>query len=98
RLAELVGRLVQGLGGAAEVWIHGDVPRVKQPFWDVESVSVSLAPVAERLREDIGLWRQLQLPDLHFEFGRKIWSGLHETAPVRIAAHTSHNRENVSHS
>jgi hypothetical protein len=47
------------LRGAGEVCVYADLPRIKQPFWDVESVPVSLAPVAEPIREDIGLWRQL---------------------------------------
>ena len=56
---ELLYPQEQGLCCAAEVWIYGDVPRIQQPFWDVESVPVSLAPDAEPIREDIGLWRQL---------------------------------------
>jgi catechol 2,3-dioxygenase-like lactoylglutathione lyase family enzyme len=56
---EIVYAEEQGLRGAAEIWVDADVPRIKQPFWDVESVPVSLAPVAEPIREDIGLWRQL---------------------------------------
>jgi hypothetical protein len=47
------------LCGAAEVGIYGDIPRIKQPFRDVAPVPVSLAPDAEPIREDIGLWRQL---------------------------------------
>ena len=47
------------LRGAAEIWVDADVPRIKQPFWYVEPVPVSLAPAAELLREDIGLWRQV---------------------------------------
>jgi hypothetical protein len=38
------------LRGAAEVWINGDVPHIKQPFWNVKPVPVSLAPVAELIR------------------------------------------------
>jgi hypothetical protein len=49
----------QGLRGAAEVCIYGDFPGIKQPFWDVASVSVLLTPVVELRREDIGIWRQL---------------------------------------
>jgi len=58
-----------------EVWIYGYVPRVKQPFWNVEPVSVSLAPVAELSREDIRLDRESQLPDLQFELGRNTGAG-----------------------
>ncbi len=54
-LASVIGRL----GSAAEVRVYADFPLIQQPFWDVESVPVSLAPAAEPIREDIGLWRQL---------------------------------------
>jgi hypothetical protein len=54
-MAQLMGWLCV----AAEVGIHGDIPRIQQPFWDVEPISIALAPDAELIREDIGLWRQL---------------------------------------
>jgi hypothetical protein len=54
-LTVFIGRLC----GAAEIWVDADVPRIEQPFWDVEAVPVSLAPAAELIREDIGLWSQL---------------------------------------
>ena len=56
---EIVYAEEQGLRGAAEVRIYGHVPRIQQPFWNVKSVPVSLAPDAEPIGEDIGLWRQL---------------------------------------
>ena len=77
-----------GLRGAAKVCVYVDPPFIKQPFWDVESVSVPFAPVAEFSREDIGPWRQVQLPDLHLEFGREIWIERNGSPPVRIAAFT----------
>lgn len=88
--AVVFGGLVPGLRGAPEEWIYGDVPWIKQSFRDVAPVPISLAPAAELIRKDIGLWRQVQLPDLQLEFGGKGWSSLHETAPVGIAAPTSH--------
>jgi hypothetical protein len=51
----VIGRL----GSAAEVRVYADFPLIQQPFWDVESVPVSLAPDAELIREDIGLWYKL---------------------------------------
>jgi len=48
----------------AEVWIDGDVPGIKEPFWDVASVPVPPAPGAELIREYIIFWGQSQLPDL----------------------------------
>jgi len=53
-MAEKISEMLYGgeivLRGAAEVWINGDVPHIKQPFWVVEPVPVSLAPVAELIR------------------------------------------------
>jgi len=48
-----------GLRGAAKVCVYADPPLIKQPFWDVESVSVPFAPIAELRRENIGPWRQV---------------------------------------
>jgi hypothetical protein len=33
-----------------DFWIDGDVPGIEQPFWDVASVPVPLAPAAELIR------------------------------------------------
>ena len=76
------------LRGAANIWINRDIPRVKQPFWDVASVPVLQAPAAEFVRTDIILWRQSQLPDLQFKRGREGGTernGL-ALAPIRIAS------------
>jgi len=37
----------------AEVYIYGDPPRFKQRFWDVTSVSVPFAPLAQFGRKDV---------------------------------------------
>jgi hypothetical protein len=44
---------IGGLRGAAEVCVNAELPLIKQPFWDVESVPVSLAPAAQLSRDDI---------------------------------------------
>jgi len=53
-MAEKISAMLYGgesvLRGAAEVWINGDVPHIKQPFWDVEPVPVPLAPTAQFIR------------------------------------------------
>ena len=46
------------LRGAADVRINGNVPGMKQSFWNVESVPIPVAPCAELTREDIGVWSQ----------------------------------------
>jgi len=50
---------ILGLCRAVEVCVYEDPPLIKQPFWDVEAVPVSLAPVAELSRGGIGLWHQV---------------------------------------
>ncbi len=79
--------------GAAEVCIYGDVPRIKQPFWDIGPVPVSLAPGSQLTGVDIGFWRQSQVPRLHFELGRESWSEPERASatPVRVSASTSHD-------
>ena len=49
----------EGLCGAVEACIYTDFPLIQQPFWYVEPVPVSLAPPAEPIRGDIGLWRKV---------------------------------------
>ncbi len=56
---DLLGTGGAGLRGAAKVCVYADPPLIKQPFWDVESVSVPFAPIAELRRENIGPWRQV---------------------------------------
>ena len=56
------------LRGAAEVILYTEFPLIQQPFWNVEPISISLAPGPKLRREGIGLYRESQLPDLHFEF------------------------------
>jgi hypothetical protein len=34
----------------ADVWIDANVPGIKQPFWDVASIPVPLAPAAKLIR------------------------------------------------
>ena len=36
--------LFKWLRGVAEGWIHGEAPCLKQPFWDVDTIPVLLAP------------------------------------------------------
>jgi hypothetical protein len=78
------------LGGAADVWIYGDVPLVQQPFGDVDTIPVLPAPAAQLGREDIRFSREVQLPDLQFEFGHEDRDGWHGTPPVGIAAFASY--------
>src|SRR5712692_2903250 len=76
------------LCGAAEVCVYAESPLIQQPFWDVEPISISLAPGPKLRREGIGLYRESQLPDLHFEFRTENRSRQHRPPPVRIAALT----------
>ena len=62
-------------GGTAEDCIYGDVPLLKEPFGDVDTIPVSLAPDAELTREGIHLYRELQLRDLQFEFSGSAGAG-----------------------
>jgi len=80
----------RGLRGAGEVCVYADLPLIQQPFWDVAAVPVLFAPAAQVSRGGIGLWHQVQLPNLHFEFGAEDRSREHGTAPVRIAAFSKH--------
>ena len=60
--------LVTGLGGVVEAQVPGDAPLLEQPFWDVDSIPVLLAPGAELKRRGIRIQRELQLLDPQFEF------------------------------
>ena len=61
-------RSCHGLCGAAEVIVYTESPTHQAAILECRAVSISFAPCAELSREDISLWRELQLPDLHFEF------------------------------
>jgi hypothetical protein len=83
--AEMSGVDGGWLGGAADVWIYGDVPLFQQPFGDVEPIPVLFAPPMQFGREDICLLRQSQVPDLQFEFGSDSGGKRHGMPPVGIA-------------
>jgi hypothetical protein len=68
--------------------LYTEFPLIQQPFWNVEPISISLAPGPKLRREGMGLYRESQLPDLHFEFGSEDRGGWHGTAPAGIAALT----------
>jgi hypothetical protein len=74
------------LGGIADVWIYGNVPLPRQPFGDVEPISVLPAPPAQFGRVDIRLLREVQVTDLQFKFSGEDRGGRNETPPVGIAA------------
>ena len=76
-------------GGGGGVWIYGDAPLRKEPFGDVDSIPVLLAPDSEHTRRCIHLWRELQLLGLQFELGGESRSGWHRTPPVGISAFAS---------
>jgi hypothetical protein len=73
------------LGGVADVWIYGNVPFPKQPFGDVEPISVLPAPPAQFGRVDIRLLRKVQVTNLQFEFGRDGGGKRQGMPPVGIA-------------
>jgi hypothetical protein len=79
-----------GLRGGAEVSVYAESPLIPQPFRNVEPISISLAPSPKLRREDTGLYRESQLPDLQFELRTEDRSGRHETSPVGIAAFVRH--------
>ena len=80
-------------GGTAEDCIYGDVPLLKEPFGDVDTIPVSLAPDAELTREGIHLYRELQLRDLQFEFSGSAGAGRNGTPPTGISAFASESWE-----
>ena len=78
--------------GGAEVQVDRDAPFFKQPFGDVASVPVVLAPVVQRLRAEVGLRGELQTPDLHFELRGQSGNMGHRLAPVGVAAFSDFGR------
>jgi len=75
-----------GLGSTAEHWIYGQAPLFKEPFWDVDSILIVLAPRAQCTRGGIHLGRELQVSDPYFEFSGKGRRGRNGTSPIGIAA------------
>lgn len=75
--------------------IHGDSPRLKQPFWDVAAVSVALAPGAQFGRRHESLAREFQLTNPHFELSSDVGPELSRPrfAPIRVAAFGGHGWE-----
>ena len=57
-LAVILAKLSSDLSGAVEVWIYGNVPRIKQPFRDVAAVFIPFTPAAELMRQSIGFGRE----------------------------------------
>ena len=57
-LPVILSKLSSDLSGAVEVWIYGNVPRIKQPFRDVAPVFIPLTPAAELIRQNIGFGRK----------------------------------------
>src|SRR6266704_2749054 len=79
--------------GAAEDCVYGDVPLLKEPFGDVDTIPVSVAPDAELTRGGIHLCCELQLRDLQFEFSGECGSTRNGTPPIGIAAFAIENWE-----
>jgi hypothetical protein len=67
--------------GVAEGWIYGEAPRLKQPFWDVDTVPVLPAPGTQFRRRGIHLCRKLQLPDPQFELSSERRGGRDGNVP-----------------
>jgi hypothetical protein len=80
------GRARVGSRDGAESDIYGDAPLLKQPFWDVAPILVSLAPGAELTRRRIRPCRKLQLPDPQFEFSSESGSERNGTPPIGVSA------------
>jgi hypothetical protein len=74
------------LGGGAEVWIYVEAPFRKQPFGDVDTIPVFLAPGVKLTRGGIQLWRELQVSDPQFELGGENRSGRNGAPPIGVAA------------
>jgi len=73
-------------GGAAEDGIYGDAPLLKEPFGDVDSVPVLLAPDVEFTRRSIHLCREFQSHDLQLEFSGQRGSTWNGSPPIGVAA------------
>src|SRR2546422_7433581 len=82
-----------GHAGAAEDCVHGDVQLLKEPFGDVDTIPVSVAPDAELTRGGIHLCCELQLRDLQFEFSGECRSTRNGTPPIGISAFAIENWE-----
>ena len=72
--------------GASEDCVHGDVPLFKEPFGDVDTIPVSVAPGAEFTRGGIHLCCELQLLDPQFEFSGEYGGTRNRTPPIGISA------------
>jgi hypothetical protein len=73
-------------GGAGEEVVDHDAPFFEEPFGDVDTVSVLVAPDAELARRRVHQGREVQVLDLQFELGGYGPSGRNGTPPVGVAA------------
>jgi hypothetical protein len=74
------------LGGAAEGCIYVEVPFLEEPFGDVDSILIVLAPGVQLTRGGIHLRRELQVSHLEFKFSGESGNGRHGTPPGGVAA------------
>ena len=69
---------------AAQGCVYGDAPLLKEPFGDVDTITVLLALGPELTRGRIHLCHEVQLPDPHFKFGRQSEHRRNGTRPIRV--------------
>ncbi len=87
-----------GSGGGVDVEIYGDAPLLKEPFGDVDTIPILLAPGPELARRGIRSRRELQVPDPPFEFSGVSGSVQNGMAPIWVPAFALRNwKSNWSH-
>jgi len=79
-------RIVAWSGHTTEGCVYGDAPFLKEPFWDIALIPVSLAPDAEFRRRGIHPCRKPQLPGPHFKPSRQSEQRRNGTPPIGVAA------------
>ncbi len=76
-------------GGTAEERIYCYVPFLKEPFGNVNTIPVSLAPDAKLTRGGIHLCCELHLRNSQFEFSSERGNTRNLTPPIGISAFAS---------
>jgi len=80
---------------SGHVRIDGHAPLLKQPFRNVASIPIALAPHSKMIRRCVALLVQPQALGLEFKFRRRSRSRLHtpSTTPVGISFSASHRSQ-----
>ena len=82
------------LRGVVEIQFNPHAPFLKQPFGNIDTIPVALAPKFQLGRRDIRLRGESQPSDLDLELGVNNWRWPQGKTPIRISA-ARHIRESV---